>query len=66
MGEHCEGEFGHECTAAFLGGADVLFDIADVFTCRFGVDFHLFIGIFNLVEFLVYHNDVNDKASASI
>jgi hypothetical protein len=65
-GEHCEGEVQHKCTAAFLGSADVLFDFADVFACRSGVDSHHFIGIFDLIEFLVYHNDADDKASASI
>jgi hypothetical protein len=65
-GEHCEGEVRHECTAVFLGGADVPFNFASVFACRGGVDFHHFIGIFDLVEFLVHHNDTDDKASASI
>ncbi len=65
-GEHCEGEIQHECTAAFLGGADVLFDFADVFLCHSGTDFHHFICIFDLVKFLVHHNDMDDKASASI
>ncbi len=65
-GEHCEGEVQHECMAAFLGGADVLFYFADVFACHGGVDFHHFIGIFDLVKFLVHHNDADDKASASI
>jgi hypothetical protein len=65
-GEHCEGEVQQECMAAFLGGANVLFDFANMFACCGGVDFHYFIGIFNLVKFLVYHNDTGDKASASI
>ncbi len=65
-GEHCKGEVQHECTAAFLGGADLLFNFADVFACCGGNDFYHFIGIFDLVEFLVHHNDVDDKASASI
>ncbi len=64
--EHCEGEVRHECMAAFLGGVDVLFNFANVFACHGGVDFHHFFGIFNLVEFLVHHNDTDDKASASI
>ncbi len=66
MGEHCEGEVRHECTAAFLGSVDVSFDFANVFACRDGVYFHHFIGIFDLVKFLVHHNDANDKASVSI
>ncbi len=66
MGEHCEGEVRHECTAAFLGGADVSFNFAEVFACCGGIDFHHFIGIFDLVEFLVHHNDTDDKASVSI
>jgi hypothetical protein len=65
-GEHCEGKVQHECTAAFLGGMDVLFNFADVFVCLGSVDFHHFIGIFDLVKFLVHHNDADDKASASI
>jgi hypothetical protein len=65
-GEHCEGEDRHECTAAFLGGADVSFDFANIFACRGGVNFHHFISIFDLGEFLVHHNDTDDKASASI
>jgi hypothetical protein len=65
-GEHCEGEVRHECTAAFLGGVDVLFDLANLFACRGGVDLHHFICIFDLVKFLVNHNDTDDKASASI
>jgi hypothetical protein len=65
-GEYCEGEVQHECMAAFLGGADVSFNFANMFACRSGVDFHHFIGIFNFVEFLVHHNDADDKASASI
>jgi hypothetical protein len=47
-------------------GADVSFNFANVFVCRGDVDFHHFVGIFELVEFLVHHNDVDDKASASI
>jgi hypothetical protein len=66
MGEHCEGKVQHECMAAFLGSVDVSFDFANVFACRGGVDFHHFIGIFDLVKFLVHHNDTDDKASASI
>ncbi len=65
-GEHCEGEVRHKCTAAFLGSADVSFDFANVFACCGGVDFHHFIGIFDLVKFLVHHNGMDDKASASI
>jgi hypothetical protein len=64
--EHCEEEVRHKCTAAFLGSTDVSFDFANVFACCSGVDFHHFIGIFDLVKFLVHHNDTDDKASASI
>jgi hypothetical protein len=47
--EHCEGGVRHKCTAAFLGGMDVLFNFADLFACCGGVDFHHFIGTFDLV-----------------
>ncbi len=66
VGEHCEGEVQHKWTAAFLGGVDVLFDFTNVFACCGAVDSHHFIGIFDLVEFLVHHNDADDKARASI
>ncbi len=65
MEGHCEGEVQHKCMAAVLGSVDVLFNFTDVFACQGGIDFHHFICTFDLVEFLVHHNDTDDKASAS-
>ncbi len=62
----CVGKVRHECTAAFFNGADETFDFIDVFAHRGGVNVHNLTGIFDLVKFLIHHDDADNKTSASI
>jgi hypothetical protein len=60
------GKVRHESAAAFFNRADEAFNLADVFTRRGSVDLHHIAGVFDLVEFLIHHDDAYDKAGASV
>ncbi len=60
------GKVRHKSAAAFFNHADEAFDLADVFARRSSVDLHHIAGVFDLVEFLIYHDDAEDKAGASV
>ncbi len=60
------GKVRHESAAGFFNRADEAFDFANVFARRGSVDLHHLAGIFDLVQFLIHHDDVEDKAGASV
>ncbi len=60
------GKVQHGSVAAFFNRADEAFDFADVFGRRGSVDLHHIAGVFNLVKFLIHHDDADNKADASI
>ena len=60
------GKVQHESAAAFFNRADEAFNFADMFARRGSVDLHHIAGVFDLVEFLIHHDDTDDKASASV
>ncbi len=60
------GKVRHESAAAFFNCADEAFNFTDVFARRGSVDLHRTAGVFDLVEFLIHHDDADDKASASV
>ncbi len=62
----CVRKVRHESAAAFFNRADEAFDFADVFAPRGSVDLHHLAGVFDLVEFLIHHDDADDKAGASV
>ena len=64
--ERCVGKVRHESAAAFFNRADEALNFADMFAPRGSVDLHHIAGVFNLVEFLIHHDDADDKAGASI
>ncbi len=64
--KRCVGKVRHKCAAAFFNGADETFDFTDMFARRGGVNLHHLAGIFNLVEFLIHHDDTDDKTSARV
>ncbi len=59
--KRCVGKVQNECAAAFFNGADETFDFTNVFACRSGVNLHHLAGIFDLVEFLIHHDDAEDN-----
>ncbi len=60
------GKVRHKSAAAFFNRADEAFDFADLFMRRGSVDLHHLVGVFNLVKFLIHHDDADDKAGASV
>ncbi len=60
------GKVRHKSAAAFFNCADEAFDFADAFTHHGSVDLHHIAGVFDLVEFLIHHDDADDKAGASV
>ncbi len=60
------GKVRHESAAAFFNRSDEAFDFSDMFARRGSVDLHHIAGVFDLVKFLIRHDDADDKASASI
>jgi hypothetical protein len=64
--KRCVGNVQHECAAAFFNGVDETFDFTDVFAPGSGVNLHHLAGIFDLVKFLIHHDDADSKTSASV
>jgi hypothetical protein len=60
------GKIRHKSATGFFNCADEAFDFADVFALHGSVDLHHITGVFNLVKFLIHHDDADDKAGASV
>ncbi len=60
------GKVRHKSAAAFFNCVDEAFNFTNVFVRRGSVDRPHITGIFDLVEFLIHHDDTDDKASASV